>query len=186
MWVHSFYTPMCQSYSSSLTPSLVTGVLEARPISASIQKTVIWGPSWISSWALLTNTALDHQWLEEGEEPSLSKFAPRDHQLRPETPQAPGNKEEKKNRPWSCQPATTRSRGLSQSQSSKVRKISWLLRLQTLQKLGKLQMKSLTATLTGFHSWMAQLRHFKYNHCRLKAITKKIVKYLMKVNSQNT
>ena len=51
--------------------------------------------------------------------------------------------QEKRSRPSSCQPATTRSRGLSQSQSSKVRKISWLLRLQTLQKLGKLQMKSL-------------------------------------------
>ena len=77
---------MCQSYSSSVTPSLVSRVLEARPISASRQKTVIWGPSWISGWALLTNTAIDHQWLEEGEEPSLSKFAPRDHRLRPEMP----------------------------------------------------------------------------------------------------
>ena len=60
------------------------------PISATRQKTVTCGPSWISSWALLTNTALDHQWLEGGEEPSLSKFAPRDHQLRPETPPPPG------------------------------------------------------------------------------------------------
>ena len=73
-----------------MTPSLMSGVLEARPISASRQKKVIWGPSWISSWALLTNTAIDHQWLEEGEEPSISKFAPRDHPLRPETPPPPG------------------------------------------------------------------------------------------------
>ena len=95
-------------------------------------------------------------------------------QVRPKGPSAqardaPHHQElkEKRCRPWSCQPAITRSRVLSQSQSSKVRKISWL--------------KSLTATLTGFHSWMAQLRHFKYNHCRLKAITEKIIKYLMKV-----
>ena len=100
LWIHSCYTPMCQSYGSSVTPSLVSGVLEARPISASRWKTVICGPSWISSWR---------------------------------TP-----------------PLTTNG---------------WRDRI--LQLYGP-----------------AEIRHFKYNHCRLKAITENIVKYLMKVKHQ--
>ena len=59
---------------------------------------------WISSWALLTVTALDHQRLEGGEEQSLPKFAARDQWLRLKTAAAnrSGRKRDRK-RPWMCQ-----------------------------------------------------------------------------------
>ena len=153
----SCYILMWQSYGCSVTPLLVSGVLEARPIWASRRKTVRCGPSWTSSWALLTDTALDHQWLERGEESSLPKFAVRDHQPKPETPAAArSGRKGGMSRPWSCHPAITRCPGL--------RKIFWLNRFQTQQGFRKLQMKLLTPTLIWFHSWTAQLRQNVQGH----------------------